>query len=528
MNSIFHKMLPCFAALTAVSAFAQTPPADWKAKEPKTDASANGLGSKPKLVNWNYLRQNRPEVVQAFIQDVKAGKLRRSAIAGLGNTELVDSMVAKTPIRATRMLHVSKTQELKLAKFTEHPLIAEEVPDKNPLKYVDLTGVVIKHTFDEGSQDLGSSPMHGYLTYSFTGVIPAEGDVTLSTKGYFWVREIDTLSGELVKQADGTLAESTENALRNDEHESSPLKIHVRAGQSVRIIVAASAELHPLGAAPIRQRPGIRKGEWTLDCSSVQYHGSVSGELFDDKVGMSVASSTGSVTFIQGGTAYLAVNLSNLTPNVKHIALVGNELPAGVSMDGQTVTLNPNETRKVNLHFTVAGDAPDSPSQWMTVAANPDGGTPSVRAGLNASVYLPFYSWPMAASAGKVDAQASLTIGANGMWHWSGMMHDRSTWYGDDYVYTFWFTQPSAEGKHLGFQVDGVLGAKHSGPATHQAFDASGMNQDIADHFGSYASQGSPFGYDLHVTGDIGSALGQVANWLRDHAIDIAELAMAA
>lgn len=486
--------------------------------DPKSPAHDHGKTAKAKMITWEYLRLNHPQAVMSFVHNVQDGKLEHAAIAGLVRKEFRPALIQNTPRRG-RTIAPRPGPERISRKDSPHEKLVKADPIIK-MSFGALYGGSIttyggtitpkKVNIDEGEKNLGDFAIGAEPSFVFEEMIPSECDFKVfCISKDFRILQIATLTGEM-ETVNGKLVEKTEKVVHGPK---SPAVMHIKAGQSFRIVLAVTQEAANSG-------PGDALAGWSVDSPLASYSGALKCHYYQDGIGCVAKPEGGVLNLIQGGSTYLPVQVSNAAPKGRTVSLKGLDVSGGVNVEPQMVTLGPKETRTVNLHVTVASDALETRSAWMSVQASD--GSVSGTCGLSTNVYLPFYTWSIDGSCGKIDHHSDISVAGNGLWHWSGHMHDNSTWYGDDYDYLFFFGQATPDGKNLGMELQGSLGAEYSGPAVDCDINVSGLNTDIKQHFGGYADHG--IGWHISVADDISQILKPVAEWLVANGIALALL----
>jgi hypothetical protein len=468
-------------------------------REPKQPADTDGINSEVKQVNWSYLRLNRPGSIQSFLLQAQAGQIPTNKLYGLAQPHQVEAMVRNVKPNPILTPSISKDKLHEKVEVLPAPIKPVFVPGIFPTP-------VKEQKTDVGKKDLGQFPIGEQPTYVFEETALQDGTLKLLCISKDWqILSAATETGEIDANGKPKLDQNITNPPKG------PVMLPVKAGQTFKIVLKVTKEGANGGV-------GDSLAAWIAEGAGVSFSGAIVAHYYENSIAVTGASG---LQLVQGKANFANATVRNDTPFKKTVSVSAIEMPNGVSVEGQTVTLAAHESRKLNFNVNVAANAPEAFNQSIHLRAISTDGLQS-DGYLYANIYLPFYTWHNSGSAGKVDVASDVTVGANGLWHWNGNLHDNSTWYGDDYVFLFYFNKPLQGKSHLGAQLSGTLGAKYSGPAVDRQFDLSGINTDIAQNYGAYV--GSGYHWKLSVAGDITQILKPIGEWLVQNGVQIVTL----
>ena len=492
------KPLPIFCLLLIPGmSFGQegAKPRTFKEREVKTVSDAGGRPKEALHVNWSYLKMNNSKFVHDVLVGVKSGKLSRSRVLGLAKPVQFDLALSKVIVPSSKpKMKISKEVAKRLAEGD-----GGSVGQRQVVMLMDPMPVPPKINVDNGSMDLGNYPTSVKAHFAFEESAVQDGKIKFMCISKDWhIINAGTQTGVIGGDGKPKYQQLVQNP-------KSGVELPIKAGQTFHMEIEVKPEAAAVGG-------GQSIGPWLIEGGGVSYQGSVVAHYYVNSIG--IIGSSG-VQLIQGQTTNLNPVVRNDTPVAQEITVSAVSTPNGVSVPSVKVNVPANKSVTVQMGASVSTNAPDANNAPIHLQATSKSGATS-DGYVYGNIYQQFTTWTDSGSCGKIDYNHTITIGASGMVHWYGSLHDNSTWYGDDYTLAIVLHHKTSNGQTLGQTESGTLGAKYSGPAIDGSFDHITVIPDIAAHYVDYANAG--YSDHIWVCGDFGQIAAPVGKWLLENA----------
>jgi hypothetical protein len=338
---------------------------------------ASGKG---KMVTWNYLRMNHPDLVAQALADVQAGKKPRGAVAGLAtDTELSD------------LLRVNWTAEAARLKGSRPSVSPQDGVSTRAVRNTAVLSTLVKTKFllplSLPPQTIGSVWSGQSKTAIVTVTSPHDGylDAELdaaTTRRRFRIVRATTFTGELVQGRPVVAQEVRDQA--------GFVRINVRAGQQVAVEVAFEPD-SIIG-------PPAGNYEEMLSLNGVSSTGikwarmaAIRARCEGINFGAIVYAQQGHMITLTNQTATAPIVVTNAAATPVSGTITAAQLPAGVTMDPVPVSLGGQGNQSYVLRFHVGDNAVDGAAQPIVIRFDYAGQTRLVT--LDISIYHPWMFW---------------------------------------------------------------------------------------------------------------------------------------
>ncbi|MHB8638127.1 MAG: COG1470 family protein, partial [Fimbriimonadaceae bacterium] len=314
------------------------------------------------------------------------------------------------------------------------------------------------------------------------------------------IKSVQLLSGEI----DGST--KTQKVQRTIKAPVSGSSVQVKAGQDLRLELYVPKEASKTAATDC-------EAVWAISSAMANYGGDVVAHYYTK--GLAVVPLTPFVELIPGESTTTEFQVINPMPVAGKVTFTpSSDEPNGVSFKPKTVEVKASGgIATVKIQLTAAKGAKAEQNVVTTFDVATSG--LKLKTCVVTDVMQAFYTWGFDGSSGKVNYTSAIVLGSNGLFRWSGHLHDTSTFFGDDYAFAIWFNAAEPNGAHIGQTIGGSLGASLSGPSQDRSFDLSCKKDVLADNFAAYANDG--WSWHTETDWNWGQLFSSLGKWIKDH-----------